>query len=198
MLPYISTSSAVPRLKCGMDGGSAVRAIIVRVCSNLVHHLCTGVAPLERRTSPRADNRTFPNTCATEMQPPNFSHEGHRGAKYFNNYDCYEERHSNSFSRTAGLWNRPYSGRFPAPYRGSRTPFDFGAGGAARPFAAVARHRSEHHFEAGLLTVCSSWSSTVLLQTSAFTDSIAAELRACRLLGKPWRIQFVSMLPRPD
>lgn len=68
------------------------------------------------------------------MQPPNFSHEGHRGGKYFNNYDRYEERHSNSLSRTADCGNRPYSGRFPVPYRGSRTPFRFRSWGCGAPF----------------------------------------------------------------
>nr|XP_054920829.1 uncharacterized protein LOC129381760 [Dermacentor andersoni] len=68
------------------------------------------------------------------MQPQIFNHEAHRGGKHSSSCDRYEESHSNSFNRTVDCGNRPYIDRFPAPFRGSRTPFGFGSWGCGAPF----------------------------------------------------------------
>lgn len=51
--------------------------------------------------------------------------------------------------QTVGTGRTVVDSLCPTVDRGHR--FDSGAGGAARPFAAVVRHHSVHHFEAGLL-----------------------------------------------
>ncbi|KAL1415659.1 hypothetical protein MTO96_029079 [Rhipicephalus appendiculatus] len=136
------------------------------------------------------------------MYPSNTSHEAHRGGQLgngFNRCGRYQDCHDNSFNGNANYRNGPYTGRFPAPFHGSTPRFRFGSWGCGRALSrrwpsvfplhtAISREDSSSFMR-------SLWSSTVLLQTSAFPVSTPA-FSAGMLSGRPRQIRLIAALQR--